>query len=178
MGKHKVYRHIKAGVALTLLLAASGVAGSVSAQSADSATINVTGNIKGSCSLSSPNTLQLSIGDIAATDLASSGSRSKASATGNITIACTGNPGITMRMTGTQLSGGPSTVLALDSGSSVATGVGVEILNNGNAIVLNQTNNITSSSTVTVPLTARYYSLGNPTAGTANATATLNFTFN
>ncbi|WP_158544991.1 fimbrial protein [Dyella monticola] len=175
---------IKPLVALVVLLAAGGFAHIAPAQGTGSATVNVTGNITGDCSITAGSTVALNIGSIPAANLPSVGSTSTASPAQNITITCTANPGITMTLNGTQLAGQPNTVLQLSSsGAGAAGGVGVQILNNGTgtpttALQIGARNTIPTAATVTIPVAARYYRAGAVTAGTANATATLNFTFN
>lgn len=184
MNTHSIFPRAKPLFALLVLFASLGLAGTASAQSSGSVIVNVTGNITGSCSITSGNTVTLNIGSVPASNLPSNGATSVASPTQDVTITCTANPGITMTLNGTQMPGGaPNTVLQLTPGPGVAGGVGVQILNNGTGapttpLALGASNAIPTGSTVTIPVAARYYRYGAITAGTANGTATLDFTFN
>jgi major type 1 subunit fimbrin (pilin) len=176
-------RRMKHVIASCLLMAGVGMTHGAFAQT----TVNVNGNITGTCSVTSPTNITINLGSVPATDFKGAGTWTTTSPTQNLVLSCTGNPGVTMTMSGTQATGAPNTVLALTGagGAGVATNVGVQILNNGTStspttpLVLNLGVTIPSGASITIPIAARYYAITSaPGAGTANAVATVNFTFN
>ncbi|WP_084210006.1 fimbrial protein [Ralstonia sp. A12] len=175
-------------VLAALLLMAGGATEAL----AQTSTVNVTGNITGNCQITGGASLTIPLGDVAASTLTAVGAVSPTAGMQNITLSCTGSPGMTMTMTGTQHSAtSDTTVLALTGygNPGVARGVGVQLLysvgTTGTPTTLLSRNvgvPITGASTVTVRVGARYYTTGlvgaTPAAGTANTTATLTFTIN
>ncbi|RDS82777.1 hypothetical protein DWU98_06395 [Dyella monticola] len=172
---------------VALSLAGSGMAGTALAQSA---AVTATGDISSSCSFTSSGVVTLNIGQVPIGVFTRPGAISNASAPDFIVLTCTANPGITMTMTGTPAgNGAPDSVLALAPGSGAATGVGVQVLNDGTGnpttpLILNAVNTVNPGScntgcSVRIPVVARYYAISSAvTTGAGNATATLNFTFN
>ncbi|HTV87246.1 MAG TPA: fimbrial protein [Dyella sp.] len=180
---HRVIsRRTKPLVVCALAILAGGVATASLAQS--TATVNVTGNIQGTCNVTGGSTTTINLGNVSVSAFSGAGTTSPISAPQNIVLTCTSSPGITMTMTGTQAPSGPNTTLALTGTTGIATGVGVQILNNGTGtpttpLVLGASNTIPTGATVTIPVAARYYAINaTPGAGTANSTATLTFRFN
>lgn len=136
------------------------------------------------CSITTP-TLLFPIGDILKSQFSSTVGFSPASAqnTQNLGLNCDAGANINVSLSGTQNPDvGTTSVLALtgQGGANVAKGVGVQLLYNGTPLVLN--NNIvlkkSSGGQETFPLTARYYQTKTTVStGTANASATLNITY-
>jgi type 1 fimbria pilin len=131
------------------------------------------------CSVSTTN-VEIPLGNVAAATLTTSQPTSPISATKNVTLGCSYTPTVRMTMQGTQLSGAPNTVLALTGGTNVAKGVGVQLMYNSAALAIGSAVTVSSAAgtTLNVPIAARYYRTGDITAGPANATATLQFTYN
>lgn len=161
---------------VALALIGLGLAGVVHAQSA---TVNVTGNITTSCSINTSN-VNLVIGTVQASALPAVGSASPYSPSQNLVLSCTVSPAsITMRLTGTRDSATVANVFALTP-ASTARGVGVQIRhsNGGGIFQEGTTYSLPLATTTTIALDARYYRTGVLTAGTANATATFTFAYN
>lgn len=136
------------------------------------------------CSITTPN-LTFRIGDILASTFGSSIGTTPAAAsnTQNLGLSCDAGANINVSLSGTQNPDVATTsVLALSNqgGAGVAKGVGVQILYNSTPLVLNNRIALKTSSggQETFPLTARYYQTKTTVAtGTANASATLNITY-
>ncbi|MEX2952253.1 fimbrial protein [Serratia fonticola] len=101
----------------------------------------------------------------------------------NVGLSCNNGARVNMIMTGTQnRDTSASGVLDLTGAGNVgvATGVGIQILYNGSSVTLN--NNLVLKTSAggqeSLPFTAQYYQTRSTvTAGSANATATLNLTY-
>ncbi|WBM72579.1 fimbrial protein [Buttiauxella sp. WJP83] len=136
------------------------------------------------CSITTPN-LTFPIGDILASNFGSSvgTTPSVAQNTQNLGLNCDAQANINVSLSGTQNPDVSNTsVLALTNqgGANVAKGVGVQIIYNGTPLVLNSNIVLKRSSggQETFPLTARYYQTKTAVGtGTANASATLNLTY-
>lgn len=136
------------------------------------------------CSITTP-TLAFPIGDILKSQFGSSVGfiPSAAQNTQNLGLNCDAGANINVSLSGTQNPDvGTTSVLALtgQGGANVAKGVGVQILYNSTPLVLNNRIALKTSSggQETFPLTARYYQTKTTVAtGTANASATLNITY-
>lgn len=136
------------------------------------------------CSINTP-TLTFPIGNILKSQFGSSVGfiPSGAQNMQNLGLNCDAGANINVSLSGTQNPDvGTTSVLALtgQGGANVAKGVGVQLLYNSSPLVLN--NNIvlktSSGGQETFPLTARYYQTKTTVAtGTANASATLNITY-
>lgn len=140
------------------------------------------------CSLNTPNSMSFPLGNIPASEFSNTsiGTASTEKNTQNIQLSCDSGVNVNVSLTGQQ---NPETtdasVLALSgssSGSQVASGLGVQILYNSTPLTLGQEINITKTTTseeqVNIALTARYVQTSNTVkAGQANATATLNITY-
>lgn len=173
---------------LCTMLALAGV-GTASTTFAQSVNVTATGTITGSCNITSGSAISLDIGAVPASDFKQVGDVSRQSPTQNIVISCSGNVGVTMNMTGTRASGTPTppkSVIDLtgDGSAGVASGVGVQILYDGKATpstpldLRTDTPISYTGNTATIPVAARYYATSaTVSAGTANTTATLKFTF-
>ena len=164
------------------------IGGGATQSFAQTATVDVTGNITGQCTISGGASLTVPLGDVAASTFKAVGDTSPTSAQQLITLTCTASPSVKMTMSGTQHAGTTNTsVLALTgTGAGIATGVGVQLLY-GLALppstVLTRNSPVTISgaagASVTVRIAARYFATSaTPTAGAANSTATLTFTVN
>ncbi|HTV87244.1 MAG TPA: fimbrial protein [Dyella sp.] len=130
---------------------------------------------KPTCSVLTPN-VTIPLGSISALSLPSIGSVA-GSGTQNISLSCSESPAVAMSLSGTAVSGYPN-VLALTAGPGTAQGVGAQLLYNNTPLTMDASVFLgTAGSTLTVPIAARYYRTGNLTAGTANATGRLNFTY-
>lgn len=137
------------------------------------------------CSINTP-TLTFPIGDILASSFGSSIGTvpSGAQNTQNLGLNCDPQANINVTLTGEKNNDvAINSVLALTgqgTSSDVASGVGVQILYNNSPIELNQKIVLKQSSggQETFPLTARYYQTRETVStGTANASATLNLTY-
>lgn len=136
------------------------------------------------CSLMTPN-LNFPIGDVLASSFGSSVGTVPAGAqnTQNLGLNCDSGANINVALNGTQNPDvGSTSVLALTNQGStdVAKGVGVQILYNGSPLILNNRIVLKQSSggQETFPITARYYQTKTAvTTGKANATATLDLTY-
>lgn len=150
------------------------------------ASYNINGPLINSvaCSITTPN-LTFPIGDIMVSKFGTaigtipSGGQN----TQNLGLNCDYNANINVSLSGTQNPDvGTTSVLALTNqgDADVATGVGVQILYNGT--VLSRNSNIvlkrSNGGQEMLPITARYYQTKTAvTTGKANATATLNLTY-
>lgn len=136
------------------------------------------------CSIKTPN-LVFPIGNILASTFGTTIGTipSGAQNTQSLGLDCDAGANINVSLSGTQNPDvGTTSVLALtgQGNSDVAKGVGVQILYNGSPLVLNNRIVLKQSSggQETFPLTARYYQTKTSvTTGTANASATLNLTY-
>ena len=121
------------------------------------------------------------MGNVSAQDFTAINSVSDMTDTENLNINCDSGANINVTLNGTQNadSTDPS-ILALSPGQSFATGVGVQLLYNNQPLVLNNLLNLKTSTggQESFPITARYIQIKDTvTPGTANATATLNITY-
>ncbi|HET7332940.1 fimbrial protein [Dyella sp.] len=134
------------------------------------------------CSISAGSAITLNVGNVRASSLPNVGSFSSTSAQQNIVLSCQNSPNVVMTVNGTTVNG-YTDVLALSS-ASTAAGVGAQLLYNGSStpytIGSGGATRIATAAggTVTVPFAARYYRTGDLSPGTANATATVQFTYN
>lgn len=136
------------------------------------------------CSISTPN-LTFPIGDVPVSSFGSTVGTTPAVAqnTQNLGLNCDVGANINVSLSGTQNPDiSDSSVLALtgQGGAGVAKGVGVQIVYNGAPLMLNNRIVLKTSSggQETFPLTARYYQTRTTVStGTANASATLNLTY-
>ncbi|WMY75332.1 fimbrial protein [Buttiauxella selenatireducens] len=136
------------------------------------------------CSINTP-ALIFPIGNVLVSSFGSSIGTTPAVAqnTQNLGLNCNPGANINVSLSGTQNPDVSTTsVLALtgQGGANVAKGVGVQILYNSSPLVLNSRIVLKTSSggQETFPLTARYYQTKTTVAtGTANASATLNITY-
>jgi type 1 fimbria pilin len=132
------------------------------------------------CNVTTQN-LSFGIGNVTADYFTAIGTTSQENSTQNLGLNCDVGANINVTLNGTQNpdSTDPS-VLALSGGTNVATGVGVQLLYNGTPLKLNNLLNLKTSAggQETFPITARYIQTKDTvTAGSANATATLNITY-
>ncbi|MCF8581542.1 fimbrial protein [Enterobacter ludwigii] len=149
-------------------------------------TLNITGGTVTTvaCAITTP-TLNFPIGNIPAALFGTTVGTTPATAqnTQNLGLNCDAGANINVSLTGTQNPDvGTTSVLALtgQGNAGVAQGVGVQILYNGSPLVLNNRIVLKQSSggQETFPLTARYYQTKTSVMpGTANASATLNLTY-
>jgi type 1 fimbria pilin len=136
------------------------------------------------CSITTPN-LTFPIGDILATSFGSTVGTTPVEAqnTQNLGLNCDAGANINVSLSGTQNPDVSTTsVLALTGQGTIgiAKGVGVQVLYNGTPLVLNNRIVLKQSSggQETFPLTARYYQTKTSVStGVANASATLNLTY-
>lgn len=136
------------------------------------------------CSITTPQ-LNFIIGDIPASTFGSTVGTTPAGAqnTQNLGLSCSAGTNITVSLSGVQNPDSANTsVMALTGQGSAGTakGVGVQLLYNGAPLAINSPLLLKRSSggQETLPLTARYYqTLTSVESGSANATATLNLTY-
>lgn len=138
--------------------------------------------ISTTCNLDST-AIQVPFGDMPVDGFSSVGYTSQ-SKDFNIALTCNREANISISLNGNQSSESSNTsVLALTNsgGQGTASGVGVQILYNNNPLVLNQSIALKKTDgnvKETFPFSARYYQTKSTvTAGDANATATLNITY-
>ncbi|MGV2860443.1 fimbrial protein, partial [Serratia odorifera] len=133
------------------------------------------------CSLNATN-IQVPLGDVLATEFTGVGTTLKPKAF-NVGLACDANAKINVSLGGAQsVESSDSSILQLTNAGSdgVAKGVGVQLLYNNTPLKLNQLLALKTSAggQETFPFTAHYYqTAANITAGSANATATLNISY-
>lgn len=133
------------------------------------------------CTINTQN-INIPLSDVLASDLTSVGSTAKPK-TFNVGLDCDAGANINAKLTGIQNTDSSTDgVLQLTSAgnNNVASGVGIQILYNDAPIALN--NNIVLKTSAggqeTFPFTAQYYQTKTGvTAGSANATATLELTY-
>lgn len=148
--------------------------------------LNITGGsvTTVACSINTP-TLTFPIGNISASSFSTTIGTVPTGAqnTQSLGLNCDAGANINVSLAGTQNPDiGTTSVLALtgQGSANVAQGVGVQILYNSSPLVLNNRIILKQSSggQETFPLTARYYQTKNAVMpGTANASATLNLTY-
>lgn len=133
------------------------------------------------CSITTP-TIQVPLVDVLGSTLNSVGTTANPK-TFNLGLNCDAGAKVNVMMSGTQNTDTSTAgVLQLTNAgaASVAKGVGIQILYNNAPLALNS-NIVLKTSTggqETFPFVARYYQTKNPvSAGSANATATLNLTY-
>ncbi len=145
--------------------------------------LNFTGGMvtEVACSINTPQ-IQVPLEDVLAGSLTSIGTTAKPKVF-NLGLTCNAGARVNVKMTGTQNSDSSANgVLQLSGAGSagVATGVGIQILYNNSPLALN--NNILLKTSTggqeTFPFVAQYYQTKSTvTTGEANATATLNLTY-
>lgn len=151
-------------------------------------TINLQSEVKVTALACTLNTPQLSfdLGSIAADSFGNSpGFTPDKTATKALQMVCDAGVNVNVTLSGTQSpDSGDNSILALSGqgGSSVAQGVGVQLLYAGTPLALNQTVNLKKTAgageSESFDLTARYIQTQNTVkAGQANATAVLNITY-
>lgn len=130
------------------------------------------------CSVTTSN-VNIPLGSVKASTFGSVGSVSGASATQNVSLSCQYSPSVSMTLSGTQAGSGLTNVVALTS-ASTAEGIGVQILRNGTPLTIGTKVSVSSAAggTLNVPIAARYYRTGDVKAGSANASPTLQFSYN
>ncbi|WP_372487008.1 fimbrial protein [Stenotrophomonas sp. WHRI 8082] len=118
------------------------------------------------------------LGDFRAGDFPSVGAVSPQSAASNVTLSCSYAPNISMTLT-TATVAGTTSVIPLTGGPGSASGLGVQVMHGSAVLVRNTARAVqnNASSTVNVPISGRYYRTGDLRPGTANAVATLRFTY-
>ncbi|WP_411750948.1 fimbrial protein [Serratia sp. (in: enterobacteria)] len=133
------------------------------------------------CSITTQN-IRIPLEDVMVTSLTTVGQTANAK-TFDVGLNCDAAARVNMKLIGTKNTDTSTAgVLQLSNagGANVATGVGIQILYNGNPMVLN-TNMVMKTSAggqETFPFTAQYYQTkATPTTGSANATATLELTY-
>lgn len=137
--------------------------------------------VSAACSISTPK-VNVPLEDVLAGSLTSIGSTAKPKKF-DVGLSCNAGARVNAMLTGVQNTDSSAAgVLQLTNAGSegVATGVGIQILYNNAAMALN--NNIVLKTSVggqeMLPFTAQYYQTKNSvTSGSANATATLNLTY-
>lgn len=118
------------------------------------------------------------IGDFRPSDFPAVGSVSRQSAASNVQLSCTNTPNVTMVMVTGAVSG-TNNVIPLTGGAGSAQGLGVQVMYNNTPLVSNAAHLVAANAgTITrVPIAGRYYRTGDMRPGTANAVATLRFTY-
>ncbi|MHA0864687.1 fimbrial protein [Enterobacter wuhouensis] len=136
------------------------------------------------CSMRSGGGLAFPIGDVKAEQFTQIGTYSKETSKADLTLDCDQDANINITLTGTQNSdSSDQSVLALTGqgpDDSVAQGIGVQLLYNDKPLKLNEMLNLKTSAggQESFPITARYIQTKEKVkAGSANATATLNVTY-
>lgn len=130
------------------------------------------------CSLKTP-ALAFDFGNIPASQFMAIGSTSQETVTKNIELDCDPGTNVNISINGKTDSSNPN-VLSLTTGGNAATGLGVQILSGSQVLQMNtQIPLLTATSRSTmIPLSARYYQTASViTAGQANATATVQITY-
>ncbi|WP_190322507.1 fimbrial protein [Enterobacter roggenkampii] len=139
--------------------------------------------IKLACALKSDSGLAFNIGDAPSEQFISKGSYSQQTSTVSLSLDCDAEANINVTLTGTQNPDTTDTsVLTLSNQgqTGVAQGIGVQLLYNDKPLELNKILVLKKSTggVENFPITARYIQTKDSiTAGSANATATLNITY-
>lgn len=144
-------------------------------------TLNVNARVVSTCSVNTPN-VQVPLDDVYESNLVFVGTTVKPKVF-NVDLSCDNGANITAQMTGVQNAdtSAPGVLQLTSAGSAgVAKGVGIQILYNNAPLALN--NNLALKTSTggqeTFPFTAQYYQTKSVvTAGSANAIATLNVTY-
>ena len=135
------------------------------------------------CAIQSGNSLAFPIGDVQADQFTQLGTHSQQTSTANLKLDCDADANINVTLTGTQ---NPDTTddsvleLSNQGDDKVASGIGVQLLYNDTPLELNKMLNLKRSAggQESFPITARYIQTKDKVrAGQANATATLNLTY-
>jgi type 1 fimbria pilin len=148
-------------------------------------TMNVTGSTVTSlaCAVTSGDSLAFPIGNVTAEQFISPGTVSQEFSTANLGLSCDPDVNINVTLSGVQNpdSSEPSILSLSNQGQDgVAQGIGVQLFYDGKPLELNKLLNLRKSSGAqeTLPITARYIQTKEKIqAGSANATATLNLTY-
>jgi len=129
------------------------------------------------CSVSSGATI--TIGSRFTTDMPNVGDFSTTSPTSNVRLYCANSPRVDMRLTTVPIAGTPNVLPLTGTGTGRAGGIGVQLIYGGNVMAYNYPYRVSSAApgTLDVPLAARYYRTGALTAGTANSSAVVEFTY-
>ena len=133
------------------------------------------------CSIVNSN-LSFNLGDISVNEFTASGTVSQKTAVDNLKLNCDPGANINVMLEGTQNADMPNdnSVLALSAGNHVASGIGVQFLYDGAPLKLNTRLPLKTSAggDELFPLTAQYIQTKRTvTAGSANAVATLNISY-
>lgn len=135
------------------------------------------------CTIPSGTNLAFPIGDVQADQFTQLGTHSQESSTADLKRDCDANADINVTLTGAQ---NPDTTddsvpeLSNQGDERVAAGIGVQLLYNDTPLELNKMLNLKRSAggLESFPITARYIQTKDKVrAGQANATATLNLTY-
>ncbi|MEP8888261.1 fimbrial protein [Enterobacter roggenkampii] len=137
------------------------------------------------CALTTGDKLYLPIGDVPADQFKAAGTVSQQSSTVNLGLNCDAGANINITLNGQQSPDtSDKTVLAVsgngNEGALIADGIGVQLMYNNAPIELNKSLNLKRSTggQENFQITARYVQTKNQVRpGTANATATLNLTY-
>ncbi|MEB5978547.1 fimbrial protein [Enterobacter vonholyi] len=133
-----------------------------------------------SCSLSETN-INVAIGDIPVDSFNGVGSVSP-TADFDIGLTCNRDANVSVSLNGVHSNEtSDNTVIALSETGKQASGIGVQILNNGTPLAIGSTvplKTLKGNNLATFPFSARYYQTSSKiTAGNANATATLDIVY-
>lgn len=135
------------------------------------------------CALNSGNSMSFPIGNVPADQFTQIGTLSKQSSTVGLSLDCDENANVNITLSGIQNpdSTDPSILALSNQGDyGVAQGIGVKLFYNDKALELNKLLNLKKSAggLENFPITARYVQTKNEAkAGQANATATINITY-
>lgn len=136
-----------------------------------------------SCSMNNGTALSFPIGNVSADEFVGQGSVSKKTSTVHLSLSCDADANVNITLNGTQNPDtSDSSILGLSGQGqgNVAEGVGVQLLYDNTPLELNKLLNLRKSygGQENFPITARYIQTkDNVKAGVANATATLNITY-
>jgi len=136
-----------------------------------------------SCSMKNGGALSFPIGDVSADEFEGQGTVSKKTSSVQLSLSCDADANVNITLNGTQNpDASDRSILALSGQgqANVAEGVGVQLLYDNTPLELNKLLNLRQSygGKENFPITARYIQTkDNVKAGMANATATLNLTY-
>jgi len=121
----------------------------------------------------------ITIGSRVTTDMPQVGKFSTTSPASNVRLSCANSLRVDMRLTTAPIAGTPNVLPLTGSATGRAGGIGVQLIYGGNVMAYNTAYRVSSAApgTLDIPLAARYYRTGALTAGTANSTAVLEFTY-
>ncbi|SFR95157.1 Pilin (type 1 fimbria component protein) [Dyella sp. OK004] len=130
------------------------------------------------CNVTTTNVV-IPLGNVQASIFTAVGSTSSLSQNYNINLNCQNSPNVSMSINGVAVSGN-NNVFGLTADANAAKGIAVQLVRNNANAVRGQTypiSNAAPDGTLSIPIAARYYRIGDVSSGAANARMTATFTY-